>query len=99
VLVQQCGAGLAAQRPAGPGGLVLFRVGQRRVEAEQRGHMVRFGRYGHPQRPPEASDPVGGLAAEHALGAHVDRGVRHELQDERLGPVRAAGPGQAGQLG
>jgi hypothetical protein len=99
MLVQQRGTGLPPQHPARPGRFLVLRLDQGRVQTEQRGEMVRVGRYGQPQRVPEPGYPVGGLTAQHALGAQVDRGERDQLHDERFGPHRTVRLGQFEQAG
>jgi hypothetical protein len=67
VFVQQRGAGLPEQCPPWPIGFAGRRVDQRRVQAQQRGEAVGVGGHRDAQRPPEPGDPVGRLAAEHAI--------------------------------
>ena len=76
VLPEQCrlgsGQGSGGRGP-GASGRCLAQAG---VEAEQGGKVVGFGRRADAHHSPEPGDPVGALAAESAVRAEVDRGVR-----------------------
>ena len=64
------------------------------VQHEQDAEVVGVGGRGQPERPPEPGDPVQSLAAELALGAEVDRGVRGRGQHEHAGVLGRGGRGQ-----
>ena len=94
---------LPEQRLAGPGERVggrggtgaAGRLAQRGVQAEQGGQVVRLGGRRDPKSAPEPGGPVGGLAAEAALGAQVHRGVGRAVQHEHLGVLGVTRPGPA----
>ena len=86
------------QRAAGPGervgggahARVAGGLAQAGVQAEQRGQVVWLGGRRDADGPPEPGHPVGGLAAEAALRAQVDRGVGRAVEDEHLGVLGAS---------
>ena len=53
--------------------------------------MVRFRRGGTAESRPCSRDSIAGLASEHSLASHVDRGVRIELEQEHVGVALRVG--------
>ena len=78
-------AALAAQHPARSGRLPGLGVRELRVQAQQRGQVIRLVGSLPAQRAPEARHPVGGLAPQHPVRADVEGGERIQLEEEELG--------------
>ena len=91
---------LPEQRVPGPGERVggrgragvAGRLAEGGVQAEQGGQVVRLRGRREADGPPEPGGPVGGVAAEAALGAQVHRGVGRAVEDEDLGVLGVARP-------
>src|SRR5579859_5599760 len=77
-----------------PGGVLFcgFALGQRGIQTEQRGQVVRFCGRRQMERSPEPGHAVPGLPAELALAPYIDRRVGPELEAEDVGVVGDVGP-------
>ena len=93
MLGQERPAGLAPEPPAGGVRLAFLGLGQGGVQPEKGGQVVGLGRRVEMQRPPEAGHPPRRLAAQHAVGAEVDRGVGRQLEAEQVGVFGRVGDG------